>query len=117
MCGQPDFGPLAQLTNIEDLALQCSGNSSDCSHAIDSNKLGFQSLIIASHSWTDSTYAAAANVETLHTIVVKVETLTEAGAALVANLVVPGSAQVLISCCHQMSCQLVRLRSQSLSCG
>ena len=32
--GQPDFGPLAQLTKIEDLALQCSGNSSDCSHII-----------------------------------------------------------------------------------
>ncbi|DBB17661.1 TPA: hypothetical protein ACH3X3_002702 [Trebouxia sp. C0006] len=103
MGGQPDFRPLAQLTQIEDLALQCDSDSSDCSHVVDSNQHGLQSLVIASRSWTDSTYAAAANVETLHTIVVKVETLTEAGAALLANLVVPGSVQVLISCCHQMS--------------
>jgi len=101
--GQPDFRPLAPLTKIEDLALQCSGNSSDCSQVIDSNRLGLQSLIIASRSWTDSTYAAAANVETLRTTVIKVEILTEAGAALVANLVHPGSVQVLIGCCHQMS--------------
>jgi len=101
--GQPDFRPLAQLTKIEDLALQCGGNSSDCSHIINSNRLGLQSLTIASQSWTDSTYAAAANVEALRTTVVKVEILTEAGAALVANLVHPGSVQVLIGCCHQMS--------------
>ena len=100
--GQPDFGPLAQLTKIEDLALQCSGHSSDCSHIIHSNRFGLQSLTIASRSWTDSTYAAAANVETLLTAVIKVEILTEAGAALVANLVHPGSVQVLIGCCHQM---------------
>ena len=62
---------------------------------------GLQSLTIASRSWTDTTYAAAANVETLRTIVVKVEIQTEAGAALVANLVHPGSVQVLIGCCHQ----------------
>ncbi len=103
MGSQPDFRPLAQLTKIEDLALQCSGFSSDCSRVIDSNQHGLQRLIIASCSWTDSTYAAAANVETLRTVVVKVATLTEAGAALVANLVHPGSVQVLIGCCHQMS--------------
>ncbi len=103
ICGQPDFRPLAQLTQIEDLALQCSGHSSDCSQVIDSNKRGLQSLIIASQSWTNSTYAAAANVETLRTTVVKVAILTEAGAALVANLVHPRSVQVLIGCCHRMS--------------
>ena len=41
-------------------------------------------------------------METLRTAVIKVEILTEAGAALVANLVHPGSVQVLIGCCHQM---------------
>ena len=101
---KPDrVGPLAQLSNIEDLALQCNGNSSDCFHVIDSNQHGLQSLIIGSHSWTNSTYAAAANVETLRTIVVKVATLTEAGAALVANLAHSGSVQVLIGRCTQMS--------------
>ncbi len=60
---QPDFCPLAQLTKIEDLALQCYDSSSDCSHVIDSCKHGLQRLIIARSSWTDSTYAAAANVE------------------------------------------------------
>jgi len=83
--------------------LQCSGNSSDCSQVIDSNRLGLQSLIITSRSWTDSTYPAAANVETLRTTVIKVEILTEAGAALVGDLVHSGSVQVLIGCCHQMS--------------
>ena len=108
---QPDFRPLAQLTKIEDLALQCSGNSSDCSHIIDSNRLGLQSGTIASRSWADKTYAAAANVETLRTVVVKVEILTEAGAALVANLVHPGSVQVLIGACNQMSQQAFWLLS------
>ncbi len=108
---QPDFRPLAQLTKIEDLALQCSGNSSDCSHIIDSNRLGLQSGTIASRSWADNTYAAAANVETLRTVVVKVEILTEAGAALVANLVHPGSVQVLIGACNQMSQQAFWLLS------
>ena len=101
--GQISLRPLAQLTKIEDLALQCSGSSSDCTHIIDSNRLGLQSLTIASRSWADNTYAAAANVETLRTVVVKVEILTEAGAALVANLVHPGSVQVLIGACNQMS--------------
>ena len=110
---QPDFRPLAQLTKIEDLALQCSGSGrgSDCSHIIDSNRLGLQSLTIASRSWADNTYAAAANVETLGTVVVKVEILTEAGAALVANLVHPGSVQVLIGACNQMSQQAFWLLS------
>ena len=102
---QPDFRPLAQLTKIDDLALQCSGSSSDCSHVIDSNRHGLQSLSIASRSRTDSTYAAAANVETLRTTVVKVERLTDAGARLVANLVHPDSVQVLICSCQQMSQQ------------
>ncbi len=73
------------------------------SQVIASNRLGLQSLTIASRSWTDSTYAAAANVETLRTIVVKVAILTEAGAALLGDLVHPGSVQMLIGCCHQMS--------------
>ena len=111
MCGQPDFRPLAQLTKIEDLALQCGGNSSDCSQVIESNRHGLQSLTIASISWTDSTYVAAASVEALRTVVVKVRIMTEAGAALVANLLRPGSVQLLIGCCHEMSQQAFLLLS------
>ena len=111
MCGQPDFCPLAQLTKIEDLAMQCGGNSSDCSRVIESNRHGLQSLTIASISWSDSTYVAAASVEALRTVVVKVRILTEAGAALVANLLRPGSVQLLIGCCHEMSQQAFLLLS------
>ncbi len=102
---QPDFRPLAQLTKIKDLALQCSGNSSECARVVDSNRHGLQSLSITSRSWTDSTYTAVTFVETLRTVVVKVEILTDAGARLVANLVHPDSVQVLICSCQQMSQQ------------
>ena len=77
------------------------------------HRFGLQSLTIASRSWTDSTYAAAANVETLRTTIVKLEILTEAAAALVASLVHPGSVLVLIGCCHQMSQQAFLLLSGS----
>ena len=42
MGSQPDFGPLAQLTKIEDLALQCIGHSSDCPRSLPATDLAYR---------------------------------------------------------------------------
>ena len=106
MRGQPDFSPLAQLTKLKDLALQCSAYSSDCSQVINSNRFSLRRLTIDSQSWSDATYAAVCNVASPKTMMLLVDQLSEANAALVGNLVHPSSVRICLFACTVTSLRL-----------
>ena len=101
----PDFQPLAQLTCLQDLVLQCLGNSAaaECSQVIDSNSSSLKHLILESTSWTDNTYAAVGRVATLKAAVFKVAVLSDSSTALVSSLVHPRLVEVWIPSCRQMT--------------
>ena len=107
MHGQPDFSPLAQLNKLKDLALRCSALSSDCSQVIASNRFSLRRLTIESESWSDATYAAVSNVASLKKVVLLVDLLSEANAALVGDLVHPSSVQVYLFACTLTTLRLL----------
>ena len=95
----PDWQPLAQLSGLQDLALQCQEDMSSCAQVLISNRANLQRVVIASRSWDHNTYAALPHLQSLHTISIKVDSLTTPEATVVGNLLAPRDIRMLIRRC------------------
>ena len=53
-----DFSPLAELSGIKDLALQCQVDEASCAEVLNSNRHSLQHVKLASCSWDDPIFLA-----------------------------------------------------------
>jgi len=99
----PDWQPLAQLSGLHDLALQCQEDMSSCAQVLISNCANLQRVVIASLC---SIYAALPHLQSLQTISIKVDNLTFPEATVVGDLPAPRDIRILSADWH---CDAVRL--------
>ena len=100
--GEPEFDPLAQLTQLEDLALQCSGMHTSCSAVIHSNKHTLQRLQLASKTWDTETYAALGCLTGLKMLAMKVYELSQHDAQMLGDLPRPDAVHVTLRMCQDI---------------
>ena len=99
---QPDFQPLAQLENLDDLALQCQGHNSSCCGVLDSNKNSLRRVVLASDSWDSLTFQALLGAESLEHLTLKVHSLATDTAQTLSCMMAPSTIQIMLQRCLQM---------------
>lgn len=93
---QPDLQPLAALTGLQDLALQCQLYSSSCHDVLDSNRRTLQHVTLASYSWDSKTYETLAGLPTLRSLNVKVCRLALEAARVVGGISAPEAVSIML---------------------
>ena len=100
--GQPEFAPLAQLTQLRDVALQCSGMHTSCSAVIYSNRHTLQRLQLASKKWDTETYATLDCLSGWKMLAVKVHELSQHDAQMLGDLPQPDVVHIMLRKCQDM---------------
>ena len=71
-----DFQMLAQLSCLEDLALQCSAAEGSCQGVLQSNKQTLHSVTLSAKSWSVATYNSLQDVSRLDNLTISILNIT-----------------------------------------
>lgn len=108
-----DFEPLAQLTGLQDLALQSESRTASACGILHSNRQTLQHVILASRGWDTATLRALDDLSNLHTVTLKVLCLTVEDATVISHLLRPTSIKIMLRKCAKMVPEAFKIFSSS----
>ncbi len=108
-----DFEPLAQLSGLQDLALQSDSRSASACGVLNSNRQTLERVILTSRGWDTATLSALDILPKLRTVTIKVLSLTVEDATVLSHLLRPNSIQIMLRKCSKMVPEAITVLSSS----
>lgn len=114
MDAQPSWHLLAQLSELEDLALQCREDLACCAVVLAASQRTLQQVTLASKAWDTPTYRALQHLERLHHIILKVDSMSleDAEVLAIAKLRQSGEMSLMLRKCTMIEPGVIQLLSR-----
>ena len=113
MQARTDFEPLAQLSGLEDLALQSGSRTASACDVLRSNSPTLTHVLLSSRGWDSDTLSALDGLSKLQSVTVKVLSLTIEDASTLSHLLRPQSIQIMLRKCAKMEPKAFKVLSSS----
>ena len=112
-----DFGPLAQLSLLEDLALQCplDVDGASCSGVLSSSRATLRAVVLKAGSWDAETYQSLQGSAQLDKVCIRIRQLWYAAASELGKIKAR-FIQLVIMELHQCSCRAFRALTAHKPC-
>ena len=108
-----DFEPLAQLSGLQDLALQSDSRSASACGVLNSSRQTIQRVILTSRGWDTATLSALDTLPRLRTVTIKVLSLAVEDAIVLSHLLQPDSIQIMLRKCSKTAPEAFTILSSS----
>ena len=108
-----DFDPLAQLSGLQDLALQSDSRSASACGVMNSSRQTLQRVILTSRGWDTATLSALDTLPKLRTLTIKVLSMAVEDAIVLSHLLQPDSIQIMLRKCSKMAPEAFTILSSS----
>ena len=108
-----DFEPLAQLSGLQDLALQSDSRSASACGVLTSSRQTLERVILTSRGWDTATLSALDTLPKLRAVTIKVLSLAVEDAVVLSRLLQPDSIQIMLRKCSKMVSEAFIILSSS----
>jgi Leucine-rich repeat (LRR) protein len=108
-----DFEPLAQLSGLQDLALQSDSRSASACGVLTNNRQTLERVILTSRGWDTATLSALGTLPKLRTVTIKLLSLSVEDAVALSHLLQPDSIQIMLRKCSRMALEAFTILSSS----
>ena len=95
MAAAPDFSPLVELRQLQELHLSIAGNAC-CATVLEGCKQQLQAVNLSAQGWSNDTYDALPTMTKLQTLKVSQHRLAPSNAKILADLLVPNSVEFVV---------------------
>ena len=116
MKGQPSWHLLAQLSSLEDLALQCREDLSCCVMVLAASQRTLQQVTLASKAWDTPTYRSLQHLKRLRNLTLKVDSMSLENAEALAKLRQSGEMSLMLRKCMDLEHGVIQELSRDGFC-